>query len=708
MKQLIALLSLIPTLLFGQATSDPAGSQHVMKTDTFNGTTGVAGANNGTVPDDGAASSGRFFKDDGTWDFPVACCTITGSGTSGMGAKFTGKNTIGNSAWTETCSQVSIEACGMTTFQVTTDFGCFGTFFIFQCQTFFEIGKGCGGAVVIPCDGVIGGNRFTTFGTGYANGCHTNISTTAAGLGTGLTLDFTVAGGSIVPCSVDVNASGSAYQFQLCQTITIDGLASCTDAVFFLPDDKRFGFALNTNSTGNDDLFNDIYIGENKFYDKATSDTESGAVFIASQNGVIKAGVTNSPILGGDTITATLDDTAYVGQLAITKNNAGGYGVIRLPSGGIGGTDIFYDAPATAGQLALVSQLTNLYNANGSLTSARTITLNCFDLNTTGTGSMLIDPTGNLQMLSRGGFAKYGTLSGSGAVSLKATGSGNLDIGTGSGLIEIQTCGKIFHYSGPAGMISESCGDFSFEVFPCATGGDFLVISDNFNINACGNATITGTFGATNFSGSSSGANTGDQTITLTGGVTGSGTGSFAATVITNANLTGHVISTGNATLLGSFTVAQLSTALSDATLSGNNTGDEVSATASVEGIVLALPTGSTTTVGTATSAVDTITLATDDSSYLVTVYVTTEEDNNTNGATWIKTVHITKRTGTVVIQDETSTYFNTTTGGGGALTAGSVTVTVNVGNADIDVTGRAGTNLQWNSTYDIKTLSTN
>jgi len=47
--------------------------------------------------------------------------------------------------------------------------------------------------------------------------------------------------------------------------------------------------------------------------------------------------------------------------------------------------------------------------------------------------------------------------------------------------------------------------------------------------------------------GTNSGTNTGDQTITLTGGVTGSGTGSFAATVITNANLTGGVTSVGNA-----------------------------------------------------------------------------------------------------------------------------------------------------------------
>lgn len=56
------------------------------------------------------------------------------------------------------------------------------------------------------------------------------------------------------------------------------------------------------------------------------------------------------------------------------------------------------------------------------------------------------------------------------------------------------------------------------------------------------------------FSGTSSGTNTGDQTITLTGGVTGSGTGSFAATVITNANLTGPITSVGNATSIASQT----------------------------------------------------------------------------------------------------------------------------------------------------------
>jgi len=50
-----------------------------------------------------------------------------------------------------------------------------------------------------------------------------------------------------------------------------------------------------------------------------------------------------------------------------------------------------------------------------------------------------------------------------------------------------------------------------------------------------------------------------------------------AATVTTNANLTGHITSSGNAAVLGSFTIAQLSTAISNASISGNNTGDQTS-----------------------------------------------------------------------------------------------------------------------------------
>jgi hypothetical protein len=74
-------------------------------------------------------------------------------------------------------------------------------------------------------------------------------------------------------------------------------------------------------------------------------------------------------------------------------------------------------------------------------------------------------------------------------------------------------------------------------------------------------ATITATDGTTTTlsGGTHSGTNTGDQT-----NISGN-----AATVTTNANLTGHITSTGNAAILGSFTSAQLATALSDETGTG-------------------------------------------------------------------------------------------------------------------------------------------
>jgi len=57
---------------------------------------------------------------------------------------------------------------------------------------------------------------------------------------------------------------------------------------------------------------------------------------------------------------------------------------------------------------------------------------------------------------------------------------------------------------------------------------------------------------------------TGDLTVTGTFPVPTNISGN-AATVTTNANLTGHVTSSGNATTLNSFTLAQLNTAISDA-----------------------------------------------------------------------------------------------------------------------------------------------
>lgn len=113
------------------------------------------------------------------------------------------------------------------------------------------------------------------------------------------------------------------------------------------------------------------------------------------------------------------------------------------------------------------------------------------------------------------------------------------------------------------------------------------------HVTSVGNAAVLGSFTVAQLSAAISdadisGTNTGDQT-----NISGN-----AATVTTNANLTGHVTSTGNAAILGSFTVAQLSTAISDQNISGTNTGDQ---TITLTGPVTGSGTGSIATTITAT-----------------------------------------------------------------------------------------------------------
>lgn len=87
---------------------------------------------------------------------------------------------------------------------------------------------------------------------------------------------------------------------------------------------------------------------------------------------------------------------------------------------------------------------------------------------------------------------------------------------------------------------------------------------------------------------------------------TGTASGLTAGNVTTNANLTGHITSTGNAAVLGSFTIAQLSTAISDANISGTNTGDQTNITGNAATVTTnANLTGVVTSTGNATAIAD-------------------------------------------------------------------------------------------------------
>lgn len=90
-------------------------------------------------------------------------------------------------------------------------------------------------------------------------------------------------------------------------------------------------------------------------------------------------------------------------------------------------------------------------------------------------------------------------------------------------------------------------------------------------------------------------------------------TATTATTVTTNANLTGHITSTGNAAVLGSFTLAQLNTAISDAnvatgggTATGTNTGDQTNISGNAATVTTnANLTGPVTSTGNATAIAD-------------------------------------------------------------------------------------------------------
>lgn len=71
---------------------------------------------------------------------------------------------------------------------------------------------------------------------------------------------------------------------------------------------------------------------------------------------------------------------------------------------------------------------------------------------------------------------------------------------------------------------------------------------------------------------------------------TGTAAGLTAGNVTTNANLTGHVTSTGNAAVLGSFTLAQLSTAVSDANIARTDAAQTLAGTQTYSGSIHMAP----------------------------------------------------------------------------------------------------------------------
>ena len=110
------------------------------------------------------------------------------------------------------------------------------------------------------------------------------------------------------------------------------------------------------------------------------------------------------------------------------------------------------------------------------------------------------------------------------------------------------------------GMKCDSAdGDLVFSRYASSAFAEKMRISKTGDLTNSGTIVATGNVTGANLSGSTSGTNTGDQT-----NITGN-----AATVSTNANLTGHVTSVGNASTLNSFTSTELRGAITDETGTG-------------------------------------------------------------------------------------------------------------------------------------------
>lgn len=101
--------------------------------------------------------------------------------------------------------------------------------------------------------------------------------------------------------------------------------------------------------------------------------------------------------------------------------------------------------------------------------------------------------------------------------------------------------------------------------------------------------------------------------LTVTNAIAGSITGN-AATVTTNANLTGHITSVGNAAVLGSFTFAQINTAVSDADVARTDAANTFTGIQTMTSPALTTPAISGLATGSGVSALATAsTIATRD-----------------------------------------------------------------------------------------------
>lgn len=334
-------------------------------------------------------------------------------------------------------------------------------------------------------------------------------------------------------------AARARREAQLQARSTLD--AGTSDRTFAIGDDSRFGTVTPVDDTTTNLTFYPVFvsgassgISPKICTTRWTFNPSSGVLIVTAITSTFTGNLTGNVTGNADTATklATARTLGMTGDLTWTSPSFDGSGNVTA-----------------AGTLATVNS--NVGNF-GSATQVATFTVNAKGLTTAAANVTVTPAVGSITGLGTGVATALAVNVGSAGAFVTFNGAG----GTPSSLTLTNATGYVI----PSATVT------------LAMMANMATSSLIYRKTAGSGAPEVNTLATLKTDLGLTGTNSGDQTITLTGGVTGSGTGSFAATVVTNANLTGDVTSVGNATTIGAGKVTEAMQVLADNTTNNVST----------------------------------------------------------------------------------------------------------------------------------------